>query len=138
MRIRLLSLGSTLLFLAVGGVCAILGRASWARDVWMLGVVAMGAPLVFRTLLAIAHGRFATDIVASLSIIGAVALGQPLAGLVIVLMQAGGEALEEYAERRASAAVRALEAPHRAWPVGFAATRSTMCPPPRSGSATSS
>ena len=110
MRIRLLSLGSTLLFLAVGGICAILGRASFARDVWMLGVVAMGAPLVFRTLSAVAKGRFATDIVASLSIIGAVALGQPLAGLVIVLMQAGGEALEEYAERRASAAVRALEA----------------------------
>jgi len=110
MRIRLLSLGSTLFFLGAGGVCAILGRASWARDVWMVGVVAMGAPIVLRTLRAVARGRFATDIVASLSIIGAVALGQPLAGLVIVLMQAGGEALEEYAERRASAAVRALEA----------------------------
>jgi heavy metal translocating P-type ATPase len=110
MRTRLLSLGSTLLFLAVGGACAILGRPAWARDVWLLGVVAMGAPLVFRTLRAVATGHFATDIVASLSIVGAVALGQPLAGLVIVLMQAGGEALEQYAEGRASAAVRALEA----------------------------
>jgi heavy metal translocating P-type ATPase len=100
----------TLLFLAAGGACAILGRADWARDVWMLGVVVMGAPLVLRTLRAVARGRFATDIVASLSIVGAVALGQPLAGLVIVLMQAGGEALEQYAEGRASAAVRALEA----------------------------
>ena len=98
----------------------------------MLGVVAMGAPLVFRTLRAVANGRFATDIVASLSIVGAVALGQPLAGLVIVLMQAGGEALEHYAEGRALAAVRALEAPRRAWPVGFAATRSTTCPRRRS------
>ena len=106
MRIRLISLASTLLLLAAGGLCAILGRADWARDVWMLGVVVMGAPLVFRTLRAVASGRFATDIVASLSIVGAVALGQPLAGLVIVLMQAGGEALEEYAEGRASAAVR--------------------------------
>jgi hypothetical protein len=95
MRTRLLSLGSTLLFLAVGGACAILGRPAWARDVWLLGVVAMGAPLVFRTLRAVASGHFATDIVASLSIVGAVALGQPLAGLVIVLMQAGGEALEQ-------------------------------------------
>jgi heavy metal translocating P-type ATPase len=110
MRTRLLSLGLTLLFLAAGGACAILGRADWARDVWMLGVVVMGAPLVLRTLRAVARGRFATDIVASLSIVGAVALGQPLAGLVIVLMQAGGEALEQYAEGRASAAVRALEA----------------------------
>ncbi|HEV8447810.1 MAG TPA: heavy metal translocating P-type ATPase [Gemmatimonadaceae bacterium] len=110
MRVRLLSLGSTLLFLAAGGVCAILGRPNLARDVWMLGVVATGAPIVFRTLRAVAHGRLATDIVASLSIIGATALDQPLAGLVIVLMQAGGEALERYAEGRASAAVRALEA----------------------------
>jgi heavy metal translocating P-type ATPase len=36
-------------------------------------------------------------------------LDQPLAGLVIVLMQTGGEALERFAEGRASAAVRALE-----------------------------
>jgi heavy metal translocating P-type ATPase len=56
-----------------------------------------------------ARGRFATDGVATLSIVGSVALGQPLAGLVIVLMQTGGEALERYAEGRASAAVRELE-----------------------------
>jgi heavy metal translocating P-type ATPase len=110
MRFRLISLGSTLLFLAVGGFCAALGRGDWARDVWMVGVIVMGAPLVFRTLRAVGRGRLATDVVASLSIIGAVALGQPLAGLVIVVMQAGGEALEQYAEGRASAAVRALEA----------------------------
>ena len=110
MRTRLLSLGLTLSFLAVGGVLAILRHAIWARDVWMIGVVVMGAPVVFRTLREVAHGRLASDIVASLSIIGAVALGQPLAGLVIVLMQAGGEALERYAEGRASAAVRTLEA----------------------------
>jgi heavy metal translocating P-type ATPase len=34
---------------------------------------------------------------------------RPLAGLVIVLMQSGGEALDAFAEGRASAAVRALE-----------------------------
>jgi heavy metal translocating P-type ATPase len=72
-------------------------------------LVLSGAPLVWRTLRDAARGRFATDIVATLAIVGAVALGQPIAGLVIVLMQRGGEALERYAERRASAAVRALE-----------------------------
>jgi heavy metal translocating P-type ATPase len=36
-------------------------------------------------------------------------LDQPLAGLVVVLMQTGGEALERYAEGRASAALRMLE-----------------------------
>ncbi|MDE3216668.1 MAG: heavy metal translocating P-type ATPase, partial [Gemmatimonadota bacterium] len=45
-----------------------------------------------------------------LAIVGAVAFGQPLAGLVIVLMQTGGEALERYAEGRASRAIQELEA----------------------------
>ena len=49
-----------------------------------------------------------------LAIIGALLLGQPLAGLIVVLMQTGGEALESYAQGRASEAVRELEAaaPH--------------------------
>ena len=76
----------------------------------------MGLPLVWRTIRGAIGGRFATDIVASLSIGGAIALGQPLVALVIVVMQTGGEALEQYAEGRASAAVRELEeaAPRRA------------------------
>jgi heavy metal translocating P-type ATPase len=37
-------------------------------------------------------------------------LGAPLAGLVVVIMRQGGAALERYAEGRASAAVRELEA----------------------------
>jgi len=79
------------------------------HHVWTLGVIILGAPIVFETLRNALKGRFATDVVASLSIIGSVLLDQPVAGLVIVLMQSGGEALERYAEGRASAAVRALE-----------------------------
>ena len=45
-----------------------------------------------------------------LAIVTALLLGQPLAGLIVVLMQTGGEALERYAEGRASQAVRELEA----------------------------
>ncbi|HEY5060238.1 MAG TPA: heavy metal translocating P-type ATPase [Gemmatimonadaceae bacterium] len=109
MRAKYLSLGLTLLVIAAGAALAALGRSPAARDVWMTGVVLMGAPLVLRTVRSVAAGRLATDVVASLSIVGAVVLAQPLAGLVIVLMQTGGEALERYAEGRASAAVRALE-----------------------------
>ena len=46
----------------------------------------------------------------TLAIVTAALLGQPFVGLVIVVMQTGGEALERYAEGRASEAVRALEA----------------------------
>jgi heavy metal translocating P-type ATPase len=75
----------------------------------LLVLTVAGAPLVFRAVRNVWRGHFATDFVASLSISGAVLLDEPIAGLVIVLMQRGGEALERYASRRASAAVRALE-----------------------------
>ena len=45
-----------------------------------------------------------------LAILTALLLQQPLAGLIVVLMQTGGEALERYAQGRASQAVRELEA----------------------------
>lgn len=101
-------LAVTVAFLAGGGIAAFFNVAV-AQKLWLSGTVLAGMPLVWRTLLHVVHGRFATDIIASLSIIGAVLLDQPLAGLVIVLMQSGGEALERYAEGRASQAVRALE-----------------------------
>src|SRR6478672_4184859 len=95
-------------------VTGALGRAAGATDVvargWLIALVVLGAPIVWEMLLAARRGLFATDLVAAAAIIVAVLLRQPLPGLVIVLMQAGGEALERYAEGRASAAVRALEA----------------------------
>jgi cation transport ATPase len=80
-----------------------------AHGLWMIALIGAGFPVVWRTLVAARRGNFATDVVASLSIVTAAIIGQPLAGLVIVLMQTGGEALEKFAERRASAAVRELE-----------------------------
>ena len=86
------------------------------HTVWTAGLWLLGLPLLYRTLRGILQGRFAADLVAALAVVTAMVLAQPFAGLVIVLMQTGGEALEHYAERRASAAVRALEAdaPRRA------------------------
>lgn len=85
------------------------GRPDAARVLWTVVLVVTGSPIIWRTIRDARRGRFATDIVASLAIATAVALLQPLSGLIIVLMQSGGEALERYAEGRASAAVRALE-----------------------------
>ena len=72
--------------------------------------------MVWRTAEGAFRGRFAADLVATLAIVGAVILDQPIAGLVVVLMQTGGEALEQYAAGRASRAVAELEAaaPRRA------------------------
>ena len=81
----------------------------FAQALWTIALIGAGFPVVWRTLRAARHGNYATDVVATLSIVTAAIIGQPLAGLVIVLMQTGGEALERFAERRASAAVRELE-----------------------------
>jgi len=72
--------------------------------------VLTGAPVIWQTLRGLLSGRFAADLVAMLAIITALLLDEPLAGLIVVLMQSGGEALERYAEGRASAAVQELEA----------------------------
>jgi heavy metal translocating P-type ATPase len=77
---------------------------------WSAGLSITGAPVVWRTLRGVAAGRFAADLVAMLAILAALLLGEPLAGLIVVLMQTGGEMLERYAEGRASEAVRELEA----------------------------
>jgi heavy metal translocating P-type ATPase len=79
-------------------------------SVWTAGLWLLGLPLLYRTLRGVLRGRFAADLVAGLAVVTAMVLGHPFAGLVIVLMQTGGEALEHFAERRASAAVRELEA----------------------------
>ena len=56
----------------------------------------------------VARGRFAADIVAMLAIVTALVIGQYFAGVVIALMQSGGEALERYAMGRASSSLEAL------------------------------
>lgn len=98
--------------------------ARWSAFVWFAGLVITGAPILWRTLRQVVGGHFATDVVAMLAIVGAVALGQPLAGLIVVVMQSGGEALERYAEGRASRAVRKLEedAPRIAHRIGARGT----------------
>ncbi|HYL28723.1 MAG TPA: hypothetical protein VEU27_02255, partial [Gemmatimonadales bacterium] len=76
----------------------------------MAGLVLTGAPVVWRTLRGMMIGRFAADLVAALAMIAAILLRDPLPGLIVVLMQTGGEGLERYAQGRASEAVRDLEA----------------------------
>jgi len=84
---------------------AIAPDATYAKDIWYVGLALTGAAVVWRTLSGALHGRFASDVVATLAIVAAVLLGQPLVGLVIVLMQTGGEALERYAMARASSSL---------------------------------
>lgn len=67
-----------------------------------------GIPLLFELLTKLFKGQFGSDLLAGISIITAVLLGEYLAGAIVVLMLSGGEALESYAVRSASSVLRAL------------------------------
>lgn len=97
-------------FIATGfAIDAVTGIPSGGRYAWYVGLALTGTPVVWRTVRGALRGHFAADVVATLAVVTAALLLQPIVGLVIVLMQTGGEALERYAEGRASNAVRSLE-----------------------------
>jgi len=54
------------------------------------------------------RGQFASDVVAMLAIVTAVAMFEPFAGVLVTLMQSGGEALDDFGFRRASSSLEAL------------------------------
>lgn len=84
------------------------GDAASAQSVFLVTLVAGGLPIVVGTLRGMFRGQFAADIVAALAISGALITGEYLAGCVIVLMQSGGEAVEDYGMRRARHTLEAL------------------------------
>lgn len=75
----------------------------------VLLVLALGGTvLVFRLIRGMLQGEFGSDLLAGISIVTSVVLGEYLAGALVVLMLSGGTALEEYAMRRASSVLDAL------------------------------
>jgi heavy metal translocating P-type ATPase len=67
-----------------------------------------GLPLLFELLTKVVKLQFGSDLLAGMSIVTAVLLGEYLAGALVVLMLSGGEALESFAVRSASSVLRAL------------------------------
>jgi heavy metal translocating P-type ATPase len=114
--------GRTQTVIAGGAVAAIAAHLIWRwlappgsdapvrpPDLPLLVALALGGGrLVFGLLVRVARGEFGSDLLAGISIVTSVALGEYLAGTLVVLMLSGGEALEAYAVRRASSALNAL------------------------------
>src|ERR1700730_13024091 len=67
-----------------------------------------GIPLVYELLRKLLKREFGSDLLGGISIITSVLLGEYLAGSIIVLMLAGGEALENYALKSASSVLGVL------------------------------
>ena len=80
-----------------------------AYQIPLLATLALGGiPLVFELLQKLLRREFGSDLLAGISIVTSVLLGEYLAGSIVVLMLSGGEALENYALRSASSVLRAL------------------------------
>lgn len=74
----------------------------------LIALVLGGVPLVWNLLVKLFRAEFGSDLLAGISIVTGVLLGEYLAATIVVLMLSGGEALESYAVRSASSVLRAL------------------------------
>src|SRR5487761_815680 len=84
------------------------GRHDWARWCWAAGTIPVIAGLLVSMIRDLLSGRLGVDAVAFVSMLGALALGQELAGIVIAIMYAGGNVLEDLAVARAERDLRSL------------------------------
>jgi len=73
-----------------------------------VGLLLGGVPIVVALSGKALRLEFSSDLLAGLSIVTAVILHEYLAGILVVLMLSGGQALEAFAVRRASSALLAL------------------------------
>jgi heavy metal translocating P-type ATPase len=83
-------------------------HSSAGRFALYVALLLGGAPLIFDLLRKAVAFDFGSDLLAGVSIITAVLLGEYLVAAIIVLMLSGGTALERYATYRASAVLNAL------------------------------
>ena len=107
--------GSIIAALAVAGIAAHLalrwpfGADATAANVPLYVVlIGGGVPLVSSLGLKLLRRQFGSDLLAGISIVASVLLGQYLAGSLVVLMLSGGQALEAFALGRASSVLQAL------------------------------
>jgi heavy metal translocating P-type ATPase len=100
---------------AAAGAGTLLGCAVWlvglgdaASAVWAATTLLLLVPLTWSVLRTLARGDVGVDAIALLAMGGALAVGEYLAGAVIAVMLAGGNALEAYAQGRAGRELSAL------------------------------
>jgi heavy metal translocating P-type ATPase len=98
--------------------------ARWAFAIFALVVAGIEAVQMVRQL---REKRFGIDILAIVAIIATVAVGEVIASMIIVLMVAGGKALEDFAQGRAMRDLSALldrepQTAHRVTPGSSSAT----------------
>ncbi len=100
---------SALLALAVGGALLAVGASAAGRSVWTVAVGVLALELSVEVLRSLFVERsLGVDTIALVAMVGALALGEDLTGLVIGLMFSGGGSLEHLASARARRELTAL------------------------------
>ena len=101
-------------FVALGGLVLgtveqfVVGSPDSAKWVWYGTLVLGGVPVAAKTLSGMVKRKFAADVVATLAIVTAILTDEAFAGVIIVMMQTGGEAIDDYGFRRASSSLEEL------------------------------
>lgn len=93
--------GLVLITMMTGAALDLTGYDRTAHVVLGASAILHVCPLLWHMFQDIRDGHYGIDLLAATAIITSVILGEYWAGIVIVLMLTGGQALEDYAERRA-------------------------------------
>lgn len=107
-RINLILFAAAAASLAAGGAAPLAGAPEWTNWIWIGGIVPVLCALLVNVARGLGRGELGVDVIALLAMGGALILGENLAGIVIALMFASGQALEEYAQARARREMSAL------------------------------
>jgi len=110
------TLAIALISLGAGAVLAAIGRSTAAEAVWAAGVLIVLVPLAIDVGRALYHGDVGVDLIALAAMVGTLAIGEYLAGIVVAIMLSGGNTLEAAASHRARRELTKLiqRAPHTA------------------------
>jgi cation transport ATPase len=99
--------------LAAGIALQVAGYPAYATIAWAAASLPVALHVAIGVLRSLLGGRLGVDVIALFSILGALALDEAAAAAVIALMVAGGEALEAWAEGRATGALTELRPARR-------------------------
>ncbi|MGN6096118.1 MAG: heavy metal translocating P-type ATPase [Bosea sp. (in: a-proteobacteria)] len=94
---------------AIAGFFASRFGGLWTPDqIWTAATIPVAVALAVSMLRDMLAGRFGVDAIALVAMLASIAMGEPLAGVVVAMMYSGGNLLEDYARGKAERELRSL------------------------------
>src|SRR5262245_30634362 len=94
--------------LVIGVIAWAAGFGTAAKWIWGIGTASVASGLLLSMARDVLAGRVGVDVIAFVSMAAAVLLGETLAGVVVAVMYAGGNVLEDFAVGRAERELKSL------------------------------